>query len=38
MIAFDKRWQPVKLERSLEKGYDYERVAITMPSSERIAK
>ena len=38
MIAFDQRWQPVKLERSLEKGYDYERVAVTITiPSERIA-
>ena len=29
MMSVDKRWHPVKLERNLESGYDYEHVAIS---------
>jgi hypothetical protein len=29
MLSFDKRWHKARLERSIETGFDYERVAIT---------
>ena len=31
-ISFDKRWHPVKLEQSLQDGYDYEQIAIRVLS------
>ena len=34
MIAFEKAWQAVKLERSLERGCDYERVAVSLVSEQ----
>ena len=33
MLSFAKRWHPVKLERNLESGYDYEQVAISQTSA-----
>jgi hypothetical protein len=28
-LAFDKRWHNVRLEHSVERGFDYERIEIT---------
>jgi len=36
-LSFDKRWHPVRLEHSMQRGYDYEQVAIRVLAEETVS-